>query len=89
MVYYSVIFTFDILINTKNMKELDVGNTIKQIRLAKGLSQEQLAGLLGVSRQRVSQIESGIHDISVYALRRLLYVLDHDIIIIKIPKYRK
>lgn len=68
------------------MTTINIGIKIRELRLQKGLSQEKLANLIGVSKQRVSQIETGGYDIGFNTLREVLYALDHDILIIKIPK---
>lgn len=47
----------------------DFGRAIQQARLARGLSQQQLAESLGLHQSTVSQIESGT---STIYLRRLL-----------------
>lgn len=47
----------------------DFGRAIQQARLARGLSQQQLADLLSLHQSTVSQIESGK---STIYLRRLL-----------------
>lgn len=47
----------------------DFGLAIQQARLTRGMSQEQLAGLLGIPQSTVSEIESGK---STIYLRRLL-----------------
>ena len=39
--------------------ELELKNRLKTARTAKGLSQEALADLVGVSRQTISSIETG------------------------------
>lgn len=47
----------------------DFGLAIQQARLGRGMSQEQLAGLLGIPQSTVSEIENGK---STIYLRRLL-----------------
>lgn len=47
----------------------DFGLAIQQARLARGMSQEQLAELLGIPQSTVSEIESGK---STIYLRRLM-----------------
>ena len=39
--------------------ELVLQNNLKKVRTEKGLSQGELAGLVGVSRQTISSIENG------------------------------
>ena len=39
---------------------MNIGNKIKQLRLAAGLTQEQLATDLGISAQSVSKWETGV-----------------------------
>ena len=41
------------------MEELKLKNHLKEARLEKGLSQAQLAQLVGVSRNTISSIETG------------------------------
>ena len=42
------------------MEKLSVGNRIREVRKARGLTQEQLAETIGVSRQAISKWESGV-----------------------------
>ena len=46
-------------------KELILKNNLKEIRNAKNLSQEELAKLVGTSRQTIISIEKGIFNPSV------------------------
>ena len=39
--------------------KLELRNHLKTIRMEKNISQEELAGLFGVSRQTISSIETG------------------------------
>ena len=48
-----------------------VGLRVKLARVARGLSQEQLGAVSGVSRVTVGSIERGDHPASVLAYRRL------------------
>lgn len=41
-----------------------IGKRINEIRLEKKISQEEIASVLGISRQRVARIENGQSDIS-------------------------
>ena len=49
---------------------------IAQVRIAKGLSQAQLAELLGTHRSNISRLESGGHNPSLDFLLRVAAVLD-------------
>lgn len=40
-------------------EKLELRNNLKTIRIEKGLSQQQLADLVGVSRNTISSIETG------------------------------
>ncbi len=44
-----------------------IGKRINEIRLSKKISQEEIASVLGISRQRIARIENGQSDIS-YAM---------------------
>lgn len=44
---------------------MTVGENIKRIREAKGMTQEDLAQMLGVTSSNVSQIESGERGLSI------------------------
>ena len=39
--------------------QLELRNNLKSVRMEKNLSQEELAALVGVSRQTISSIETG------------------------------
>ncbi len=43
----------------KNTKKITLGNRLKVARAEKNLSQDELAGLVGVTRQTISSIETG------------------------------
>ena len=42
-----------------NMQKIEIGNRVKLARVAKDLTQEQLAELVGVTRQTIGLIEAG------------------------------
>lgn len=48
-----------------------IGQRIKDLRKAKGMSQQKLAELLGISRPTISQIENGDRKVRVEELKRL------------------
>lgn len=48
-----------------------IHNNLKQIRISLGYSQEQMAGLLGVSRPTYADIEKGRGEITISSLKKL------------------
>ena len=48
---------------------------LKEIRISKGMTQKTLAGLLGISQQRVWQYEIGRCEPSLAMLRKMASVL--------------
>jgi transcriptional regulator with XRE-family HTH domain len=53
-----------------------LGSRIKALRNAKKLTQEQVADLIGVSRQKYARIESGANSITLDILAKVAAVLD-------------
>jgi putative transcriptional regulator len=47
------------------MEEIDIENRVKLARVEKGLTQEQLADLVGVTRQTIILIEAGKYNPSL------------------------
>ena len=56
------------------MNEL-LGNRIKALRSAMNLTQEQIAGQIGVSRQKYARIENGTNSITLDILSKIAEVL--------------
>lgn len=54
---------------------MDLGDTLKKVREAKGLSQKELAGLLEMPQPQYSRIESGKTDPSFTTLERIVKAL--------------
>jgi transcriptional regulator with XRE-family HTH domain len=52
------------------------GRIIRKLRLKKGLSQEVLSGLAGISRSHLAMIEAGTINASVDTLWRIAEALD-------------
>lgn len=59
---------------------------LKEIREAKGMTQEELGKLVGMSRGNVSNIESGRRNPSVGILKKLAAALDCDLEVLFKPK---
>lgn len=57
------------------MNEL-LGGRIKALRHAKRLTQEQMAELIGVSRQKYARVENGTNHITLELLSRIAAVLE-------------
>ncbi|WP_158616103.1 helix-turn-helix domain-containing protein [Flavobacterium sp. RSP46] len=55
------------------------GNKLRQLRLAKGFTQEQLANELGVEISQISRIERGIVNTSVTTLYAISKTLKIDV----------
>ena len=62
---------------------MEIGKKIKQLRVEKGMSQQDLANKLGYSRERVNQIENAKHDIGITSALRVLDVLGYEFNIVK------
>lgn len=54
----------------------DVARLVIRLRAKRGLTQQQLARLVGTSHSAISRIESGRHKTSVETLRRIARALD-------------
>ena len=52
-----------------------LGNRIKALRIAKNLTQEQVADQIGVSRQKYARIESGVNSITLDILSKVAGIL--------------
>ncbi|MEW6387951.1 MAG: helix-turn-helix transcriptional regulator [Thermodesulfobacteriota bacterium] len=58
--------------------DLHPGSAIRGLRLREGLTQEQLAGLLGIKRTNLSEMENGKRPIGKNMAKRLAQVLKTD-----------
>lgn len=61
------------------MLQNNLGEKIRQIRKAKGLTQEQLAEKIGIDNKHLSRIEKGRHMPTYKILKNLSSVLEFDI----------
>ncbi len=57
------------------MNEL-LGSRIRALRVAKNLTQEQVADKIGVSRQKYARVESGVNSITLDILSKVSEILD-------------
>jgi transcriptional regulator with XRE-family HTH domain len=58
----------------------ELGETIKELRKQKGLSQEALAEQAGISRATLSKLENGyIANISIVVVNQILSLLGYEI----------
>src|SRR3546814_5951971 len=57
-----------------------IGNLIRDARKHRGLTQQQLADLLGTSQSAVNRIERGHQNLSLEMLARIGSALDSDIV---------
>jgi transcriptional regulator with XRE-family HTH domain len=55
-----------------------LGQNLREQRLARGLTQEELAGDAGIKRSYLSELERGLRNPTVRALGRLAEALDID-----------
>lgn len=53
-----------------------LGSRIKELRIAQNFTQEQVADMIGVSRQKYARIENGINSITLDILSKIAKVLD-------------
>ena len=67
--------------NNPHVFRLEVGESIKQIREDRGLTQEQLAERMSISRSTISKIESGKFNFSIDYLSRFADFLNFEIIL--------
>lgn len=62
--------------NRQDSVLIALGETIRRIRLSKGISQEKLALLAEVDRSYVGRVERGDNNVAVLTLARLAGALD-------------
>lgn len=67
--------------NNPHVFRLEIGLSIKQIREGRGLTQEQLAERMSISRSTISKIESGKFNFSIDYLSRFADFLNFEIIL--------
>ena len=65
--------------NNPHVFRLEIGLSIKQIREGRGLTQEQLAERMSISRSTISKIESGKYNLSIDYLFKFALSLSFEI----------
>lgn len=53
-----------------------MANKIKELRKKKGLTQKELASLIGISQNTLSYWENGVYDVDNKSLQRLAVIFD-------------
>lgn len=62
---------------------MNTGEKIKDLRMKKGLTQQELGDIIGVTAQRVSAIESGRNKISLSLFNKIINELGYELKTIK------
>ncbi len=78
IVYTTISFSQDIIPVSMNMKDIkgSFGNKIRELRLARGLSQEELAFRAGVHRTYLGGIERGERNVALQNIAAIAKALD-------------
>ncbi len=71
---------YDLTASESQIKDyrLKLGDKIRQVREARGYSQEQLADIMDINRSTISKIENGKFSITVDYLVRFSIFLDYE-----------
>lgn len=62
----------------KNELIVELGNVLKELRTSSGMTQSELAKKVGMSRNTISNIEVGLHSITISRADKILTVLGYD-----------
>jgi transcriptional regulator with XRE-family HTH domain len=65
-----------------------LGATVVEQRVARGLSQQELAALCGTSQPAIARLESGAQAPRVDTLRRIAHALDCELLVALRPRTR-
>ena len=65
----------------KKRLKLDLGREVIELRKAKGITQEELAKLVGTRRPNISRIERGEQNVSIETIYKLVKALDGELFI--------
>lgn len=73
-VYYIIRVKFTLRVKRK--RHLKVKNRIEEIRNSKGIKQDELGKMLGVSRQTISSLENGRYNPSIMLAYKIAKLFD-------------
>ena len=65
-----------------NFEETDIGETVKILRRAKGMSRPVLSKAVGISESHLKKIETGVRQPGIDTYRKILETLEAEIVII-------
>ena len=57
------------------MEVINLRNWLKELRVSKNLTQENLANLIGISRTMITEIENGNASPSIQSAKKIAYIL--------------
>ncbi|WP_146903648.1 helix-turn-helix transcriptional regulator [Adhaeribacter aerolatus] len=60
------------------MKSAILAKQLRDARKELGLTQKELGEIIGVTRQRITRIESGTQNVTIETLQKLAAALDYD-----------
>lgn len=63
----------------KGYENFKIGAELRQARLEKGITQEELANLLNTKKTAISRIENHAEDIRLSTLEKIAHALDREI----------
>jgi transcriptional regulator with XRE-family HTH domain len=71
----------------KALRELEAGYQIARLRIERGLTQAELAALVGTKQPSIARLESGEASPSVRFLKRVAAALDAECVIRLVPRH--
>lgn len=70
----------DVNVRSAYKQDMDVGDAVARMRVQRGLSQQTLADMVGISRTQITRIESG-GNTTQRVLERISSALDYPLLI--------